>query len=190
MKLLPSAPLPRRRVLAGSLAALALLGAVEPRPAEARIILTRGMTGGGLVKLEGGGEPALAHFSLFASSMQFPEGDRLVLGTIQWIEAGSGLQLVTTEVTQCIPMEDQADGADIRGRMSVNGEGNYPFVLHAIDSGAPGSGLDAIELEINGPNAREGTEAESNGSDFIYQVSGTLVAGDFQWIIVDAEIPG
>jgi hypothetical protein len=181
------APLPRRTVVAAGLAAM-VLGLPHAPGAEARFILARGMTGGGLAKLNGDGAPRLANFSLFASSMQFPEGNTLFLGAIRWIEAGTGFRLESLEITQCSPMTDRSDGAEIRGRMSVNGKGSYPFVIHAIDGGEPGSGLDAIELDVNGPKARTGT-VEPGTTDLTYQVTATLVAGDVNWLIVDADMP-
>lgn len=182
------ASVPRRALLAGGLASLAL-GMVRPQAASARFIMARGMAGGGLAKLAGGGDSPLAHLSLFASVMQLPEGTTLVLGSIRWIEPGSGLRLETTEVNQCRPMAERPDGAEIRGRMRVNGEGNYPFVLQAIDAGPPGSGLDGIRLEVNGPTARGEEEPEAADGEFSYQADATLVAGDFQWLIVDAAVP-
>ena len=182
----PAGPLPRRMVLAAGLAAAFGLSRVPG--ADARFIMARGMTGGGLARFDAGDEPGLAHFSLFASSMQLPEGTTLFLGAIRWIEAATGLRLESTEITQCTPLPNRTDGAEIRGRMTVNGEGNYPFVIHAFDSGAPGAGRDAITLEVNGPRAREGAEAES-AADFTYEATAALVAGDMQWVIVDAALP-
>lgn len=180
--------LPRRKVLAGGLAALAV-GIHQAPAAEARFILARGMTGGGLAKLDSGSEPRLAHFSLFASAMQMPEGNTLFLGKIQWIEAATGLHLESTSITQCVALEDRPDGAQIRGRMMLNGEGDYPFVIHGFDSALPGTGKDTLMLEVDGPLAREETDADASTGDPVYATTATVVAGDFQWIIVDAELP-
>jgi hypothetical protein len=178
--------LPRRKVVAAGLVALAL-GAARPRGSDARILLLRGMTGGGLARFDGD-EPRLANFSLAASVMQLPEGNSLVVGSIFWIEAGAALQMVTTGVKSCVPMADDPDGAEIRGTMSVNGEGEYPFVFQAIDSGLPGSGLDKLRFEVNTPLAREGTDGQAGEIDFSYAVTATVVAGDFQWLLGDLPI--
>lgn len=179
--------LPRRRVLAAGLGALAL---AVPRTQDvaARVIMQRGMSGGGLAQIEGSEEPRLANFGLFASAVQLPDGTALVLGRVQWIEAGTDLQLVSTEVTQCMPMETSSDGAEVRGRMQVNGEGDYPFVAHAFDSGNPGSALDRIEIEVNTDNAREGSTEEPSDDDFEYVVTGNLIAGDIQWVVANIEL--
>ena len=180
--------LSRRRAVAAGLAALAV-GVARPQRSDARAIFQRGMAGGGLARLEGD-EPRLANLSLLASAMQLPEGTTIFLGRIQWIESGTDLLLESIEVSQCIPIEGRTDGAEVRGRMKVNGDGDYPFLIQVFDRGQPGSGTDAVTIDVNGPKAREGAEEGSPDPDFRYEASATLVAGDFAWIIVDVEIPG
>ncbi len=179
--------LARRGVLAAGIGALAL---AMPRPpgVAARVILQRGMSGGGLAQLEGSEEPRLANFGLFASSVQLPEGTTLVLGAIQWSEAGTDLQMQSLEVTQCIPATDRASSAEVRGRMQVNGEGDYPFVVWATDGGRPGSALDRVEIQVNTPMALEGAETQPSDDTFVYEAAGNLVAGDFQWVIADINV--
>jgi hypothetical protein len=162
--------------------------APRPRVALARTILQRGMSGGGLVQLDEGDSPRLANFGLFASAVQLPEGTTLVLGSVQWLEAGTGLALQSTDVVQCRPMEDRGDAAEVRGRMQANGKGDYPFVARAIDGGRPGSALDRIELEVNTPAARQGSDKEPSDNEFVYQAAGNLVGGDIQWIIADIAL--
>jgi hypothetical protein len=175
--------LPRRQLLAASFGALALV-APRAQGVATRIIMQRGMSGGGMAQLEEGDEPRLANFGLFASSLQLPDGATLVLGGIQWIEAGTDFQLQSSQVTQCIPLADRADGAEIRGRVQVNGEGDYPFLIRAFDAGRPGSALDRIEIEVNTASALDGANPGSDEA-FAYEAAGNLVAGDFQWIIND-----
>src|SRR5688500_14500058 len=67
-----SSLLPRRQMLAAGAGALALF-APKAQGVATRIILQRGMSGGGLAQLEGGEEPRLANFGLFASSLQLPD---------------------------------------------------------------------------------------------------------------------
>jgi hypothetical protein len=183
-----AAPIGRRGLLVGGLGALvsAAPGAAQ---VSGRMILQRGMSGGGLAQLDAGDGPRLANFGLFASAVQLPEGTTLVLGAIQWLEAGTDLQLQSIEVARCVPIPDRSDGAQISGRMRVNGEGDYPFVIRAYDGGQPGSGLDRIEVEVNTEAARELTPGAA-GDDFTYEATGTLVAGDLQWIIADIDTAG
>jgi hypothetical protein len=179
--------LARRGVLAAGIGALAL---AVPRPVDvaARSILQRGMSGGGMAQLEGSEEPRLVNFGLFASSVQLPEGTTLVLGAIQWSEAGTDLQMQSLEVTQCIPSNDRASTAEVRGRMQVNGEGDYPFVIWATDGGGPGSALDRIEIQVNTPAALEGAQSGPSDESFVYEAAGNLVAGDVQWVIADIDV--
>ena len=180
--------LARRQLLAASAGAL-MLAVPKAQGVATRTILQRGMSGGGLAQLDGGDEPRLANFGLFASSVQLPEGTTLVLGAIQWLEAGTDLQLQSIEVTQCIPSSDRASAAEVRGRMQVNGEGDYPFVIWATDAGRPGSALDRIEIEVNTPAARDGAQGQVSGDDtFVYEAAGNLIGGDFQWVIADIEV--
>jgi hypothetical protein len=183
----PRFSLARRRVLAAGVGAMTL-AAIGSREVSARVILLRGMSGGGLAQLEGSEEPRLANFGLFASSMQLPEGTSLVLGALQWLEAGTDLQLQSIEITQCIPSDDRASAAEVRGRLQVNGEGDYPFVVWATDAGRPGSALDRVEIQVNTPTAREGAQGEASDDTFSYEAAGNLVAGDFQWVIADSEV--
>ncbi len=182
-------PLPRRQVLTAGAGAL-LFAVPKTQGVATRIILQRGMSGGGLVQLDDSEEPRLANFGLFASSLQLPDGATLVLGAIDWIEAGTDVQLQSTEVTQCIPIADRSDGAEVRGRMQVNGEGDFPFVIRAIDGGRPGSALDRIEMEVNTAAARDGATGDASDDTFVYEAAGNLVAGDFQWVISDIDMGG
>jgi hypothetical protein len=179
--------LPRRKVLAAGIGAMALT-LPAAREAAARVILQRGMSGGGLAQLEGSDEPRLVNFGLFASAVQLPEGTTLVLGAIRWIEAGTDLELQSLEVVSCVPMSTNSSGAEVRGRMAVNGQGDYPFVVHAIDGGRPGSALDRVEIAVNTPAARQGSTAPASDDTFVYEAAGNLVAGDVQWIIADISV--
>jgi hypothetical protein len=175
-----------RRAILGAGLGMATLALSRRGNVAARVILLRGMSGGGMAQLEGSDAPRLADFGLFASAMQLPDGSTLVLGTIQWIEAGTDLELQSIEVTQCQPAPNRDDTAEIRGRVRVNGEGDYPFLVRATDSGRPGSALDRIEIEVNTPAALQHAAGEASDDTFVYEAAGNLVAGDFQWIIADA----
>ncbi len=189
MDAITTRPAPRRSLLAAGLAAavLAIPGAERTR---AKTMFQRGMSGGGLAQLETGPEPRLANFGLFASALQLADGESLVLGRITWIEAGTDLRLEALDVIQCIPIPNRTDGAEIRGRMSVNGEGDYPFVARAFDGGRPGSGLDRVEIEVNTAAAREDADPAAGDEAFEYEAFATIVAGDMQWIVADIEVGG
>ena len=69
--------------------------------------------------------------------------------------------------------------------MQVNGEGDYPFVIRAIDGGR--AGLRPRPHRDRGQHRRraEGRPATASDDTFTYEAAGNLVAGDFQWIIAD-----
>ena len=177
----------RRKIVVAGLAA-AGSGLIGVRRASARTVLQRGMNGGGLLKFERDGQPVLAHFSLFASSVQFSEDQTAVVGRIQWTEAGSGLVLESTQVNSCTVMPDNPGGRDVHGRMTVNGAGDYPFTMQLIDNGPPGTGQDSLTLEVDSPAARKAEGDDPAGAKAIYVVKAQLVAGDLQWLSFDTPV--
>src|SRR5687767_16018725 len=110
----------RRGVLSAGIGALAL-AVPKPQDAAARVILQRGMSGGGLAQLEGSEEPRLANFGLFASPVQLPEGTRRVLGATQWLGAGTVRRRQGIEVTRRFPSNDRRSRAGGPGRMQFKG---------------------------------------------------------------------
>jgi hypothetical protein len=177
----------RRKIVAAGLGAAAG-GLIGVRQASARTVLQRGMNGGGMLRFVRDDQPVLAHFSLFASSVQFSEDLTAVVGRIQWTEAGSGLVLESTEVNSCTVMPDNPGGRDVHGRMTVNGEGDYPFVMQLIDNGPPGTGQDSLTLEVGSPAARKAEGDDPSDTEAIYTVKARLVAGDLQWLSFDTPV--
>jgi hypothetical protein len=148
------------------------------------------VTGGGLAKIDNVAEPGLANLSIFASAMQMPEGETVFVGRVHWIEAGTGLTLESTEITECIPFGDHPGGRRVSGRMTVNGAGDYPFVMRTLDDGSPGAGRDTIELEVNGATVGDQIPIEVTLGEGTYAASARLVAGDFQLLIFDMDTVG
>jgi hypothetical protein len=178
----------RKTVTAGAVAALAtVLGA---REVDARFVRMRGVTGGGLAKIDNGQEPGLANFSILASAFQMPEGGTVFVGLVHWIEAGTGLTLKSTEISACVGFGEHPGGRRVTGRMTVNGEGDYPFEVRTIDDGDPGTGRDTIELEVNGATVGDEIPLEVTLSEGTYAASARLVAGDFQLLNFDMDSVG
>lgn len=177
---------PRRKALAAGAAAVAaaMLG---PSQVDARLVLQRGVTGGGLAKIDNVEEPGLANLSIFASAVQFPEGGIAFVGKVHWVEAGTGLTLESLEITECVKFGDHPGGRRVTGRMSVNGEGDYPFVMRTLDDGPPGAGRDTIELEVNGAEVGDEVPIDVTLSEGTYAASARLVAGDFQLLTYDMD---
>ena len=177
----------RRNVVAAGIAALgsSLLGA---RKAAARTVLQRGITGGGMARFERVSQPVLVHFSIFASAVQFPDGEAAFVGRLQWTEPGSGLVLESIAINDCAFSANNAGGRDVRGRINLNGAGNYPFTMQLIDNGPPGSGQDTLRLEVNSAAAREAEGEDPAEADDVYTVEAQLVAGDLQWLAFDTPV--
>jgi hypothetical protein len=64
--------------------------------------------------------------------------------------------------------------------MQVNGSGEYPFLLRAVDLGTAVTGQDTAALRV-------GT-ALAEGSDFGYEGEGLLTGGDLQLLDVVAPV--
>jgi hypothetical protein len=179
---------PRRKAVAAGIAAT-IATVLGVRGVDARLVLMRGVTGGGLAKIDNVAEPGLANLSIFASAIQMPEGESVFVGQVHWIEAGTGLTLESTEISECIPFGDHPGGRRVSGRMTVNGLGDYPFVMRTLDDGAPGVGRDTIELEVNGATVGDQIPTEVTLGEGTYAASARLVAGDFQLLNFDMGTP-
>jgi hypothetical protein len=182
-----SAGFSRRAGLAGALALVAL---ARPQVGSAALIMQRGMVGGGLVKLEHG----FANISLLATKSTFPDQHQVVVGSILWVETGTRVSLASLGLTSYEDLPGEDTGRRIQGTMSVNGTGQFPFVLDVVDGGPPGSGKDTIALTVGDDlaTAGNGTSTEETttgiGDSFRYQTSGIFASGDIQDIDLDIPI--
>ena len=177
----------RRMVLGGVLAGAAGLR-LPPWQTRGRVVIQRGVFGGGSLQLES----SQANFSIAASRLIFPDENReIVLGTLVWNEAPSGLELVSTRVTNYGRLDlppDQGQGRRVTGTAVANGGTEYPFVLEVIDAGEPGTGADAVNLRV-GDGVETGKSATpATGLGFSYAASGPLVTGDIRAADVEIDI--
>ncbi|MGH2532325.1 MAG: hypothetical protein ACRDJW_08445 [Thermomicrobiales bacterium] len=188
---------PSRLILLTSVGVLTLtlLAIGSPRPASAlppicfplppieKVCIPNpapGIAGGGVVQTASGE----AHVSLFASRLviEGATGEEPVMGAVMWLDPTweeTGLVLASTRIDYYAPVPGLDGGREIRGLMTANGEGAYPFVLLAVDSGLPGAGQDRVALAV-------GTFAEGDAaaaSDFGYSAEGAVVGGDLQLLI-------
>ena len=176
----------RRSVTTAALASV--VGLAVDRPAAAVVIMRqRGMAGGGLVRLEEG----RANLSLVATRLILPEdAGEFVVGSVRWVASG-GPSLASTAVTgyDQLPSSAGEEGRRIRGTMSVDGAGDYPFVLDVFDAGPPGSGKDRLVLAVGDAIVPEAGATPTPPSDdgFGYAAAGMLATGDFQDVDFDIE---
>jgi hypothetical protein len=172
----------RRVGLAAALAAVAL---ARPLGASAAVIMQRGMVGGGLVKFEGGE----ANFSLLASRLTFPDDRDAVVGSLLWVDSGADLTLASTALTDYENLPNQDKGKRIRGTLTSNGVGAFPFVLEVIDGGAPGSGKDSFALTVGDFVTPAAGAPAGTPSGFRYAATGMLATGDLQDLDIDIPEP-
>jgi hypothetical protein len=167
----------RRATLGAALAGAA--GLALPSETWARVIIQRGMFGGGFVQLEQGE----ATFSFFASRMIFEdENKEVIVGSVMWTDSPDGPSLASTRVTD-YEIRENAAGEErrIRGWMTSGDDPReLPFIFDVVDVAFPGAGQDTVVLTVgDGAGvAAPGTPVPSYG--YSYTASGTLNAGDIQ----------
>jgi hypothetical protein len=184
------------RIIASAGLTLALLMATlpSPTPAGAFVCLPGwpgwpycptllGIAGGGAVSTDAGD----AHLSLMATNITSDDPEAtapLTVGQVHWwapVDGGAPILLESTVVEEYGPMPDNDSGRVIRGLISVNGEGEYPFVVRAIDGGLTGEAVDYVEIQVG--DAVEGT----SGTGFTYAAEGPLTSGDVHLIAIEFE---
>lgn len=173
----------RRRALAGGVGAAALLTTAR------RVSAQRSAVGGG-GGIAGGGTIETAngpiHFSLFGSRLMLEdESEPAIFGSLRWVDEDGGWTFESTSIANYGPPADDEDARELRGTVAANGGDEYPFVLRAVDIGAPGAGEDTIRLTV-GEGAIDATPpAAAPSSALAYEVEGPLAAGDIQLLSFD-----
>ena len=180
--------LTRRHALLAGGTAIALAASPGLRPDAAARAMQRsiqsggGIAGGGVVALEDGGE---AHFSVFGSRFVVEDQDEpAIFGSLIWTDS-EGTALVSSEVTDYGPVEDDESSRQMTGTLTMDGEGDYPFTLMLTDGGGPGEGDDTLTLTVldSGDNAAPSPVA----GDAVYSAEGPLVSGDLQLLTFEFE---
>jgi hypothetical protein len=154
---------------------------------QSRIVTQRGMVGGGLVQFEQGE----ANFSLFVSRLIFSGDDaEVVVGSLIWVDDAEGRTLRSTAIIEYnVPEAQPEQGVlrQIRGTMSGDEEGEYPFELEVTDVDLPGSAQDLVVLKV-GDGARASENATPiSGAGFSYMASGMVATGDIQELDVEID---
>lgn len=182
----------RRGTVAAGIGALAAAGLLPvARTAAQKGTGSGGIGGGGQVRLASGD----ATFTLFAEKVQLAGAPApIFFGRILWLDPnwqGGKLLLESTLINQYGPIPGNDKGREIHGLMTMNGKGSYPFVMQAIDNGAPASGQDTITLTVGAaatgtPTASPvaASPVASPAASFTYTASGPVVAGDIAIIFI------
>jgi hypothetical protein len=137
-------------------------------------------------------EQGEASFSLFVSRLIFSGDDpEVVVGSVIWVDKTVDLVLRSTTITEYIVPEVQPEQGvlrQIRGTMSVDEEGEYPFELEVTDVDLPGSAQDLVVLKV-GDGARASENATPiSGAGFSYMASGMVATGDIQELDVEFDL--
>lgn len=141
-----------------------------------------GITGGGVVRTADGD----ANLVLFATQLA-DDAPQEAAGFVRWLDpiAEGGLTLESVGPIAYDWPEGEEHLRNIRGIMSVNGEGEQPFVLEVFDAGPDLLGQDTARLTV-------GDAIDDGGSSgFGYEAAGTVVGGDIQLLSSVAPVsPG
>ncbi len=143
-----------------------------------------GIVAGG--SLAGAGDDI--QFSAFGTRIEYTDGhEPSQIGTLAWYDPagldGGPVSLTLVSVSSY----GQGDADDTRvlaGTVSVNGEGEVPFSLTLVDAGPIGEAVDSVHLAV-GPDAAGDGATPATTSDFVYEASGELTAGDVQIFTAD-----
>jgi hypothetical protein len=179
-------PVNRRFAIGAAVAATAGLTIPQVQP-RGRVVTQRGMVGGGLAQFE----LSEAQFSAFAARLIFDDGQEVILGSFIWVDPPSGFTFVGNGITSYEVIDippDQGQARRTRGTVSVNGEGEYPFVFEAYDVGPPGAGQDSVVLTVgDGAVTAEGATPVA-GTGFSYAAAGPIVVGDMHDVDIEVDL--
>lgn len=145
-----------------------------------------GVAGGGSIATEAGS----TDLSLMATNIAPSDADGtepLTVGQVKWWAPdtdGQPVVMESTVIEEYGPMPDNESGRVIRGQMTVDGEGEYPFVVQAIDGEFTDETVDSVTIQVG--DAVEGI----SGTGFSYSAEGPLESGDIQLLTFEPEAEG
>ena len=130
-----------------------------------------GITGGGVVRTSAGD----ANLILFATQLT-DDAPQEAAGFVRWLDpnAEGGLTLESVGPIAYDWPEGEEHLRNVRGIMTINGEGEQPFLLEVFDAGPDMFGQDTARLTVGD------AMADGGSSGFGYEAAGTVVGGDIQ----------
>jgi hypothetical protein len=130
-----------------------------------------GITGGCGVRTANGD----ANLILFATQLA-DDAPQEAAGFVRWLDpnAEGGLNLESVGPIAYDWPEGEEHLRNIRGLMTVNGEGEQPFVLEVFDAGPDLLGQDTARLTVGD------ALGDGGASEFGYEAAGTVIGGDIQ----------
>jgi hypothetical protein len=129
-----------------------------------------GITGGGVVRTADGD----ANLILFATQLA-DDAPQEAAGFVRWLDANreGGLALESVGPIAYDWPEGEEQLRNVRGLMTVNGEGEQPFHLEVFDAGPDLIGQDTARLVV-------GDAIDGGSTGFGYEAAGTVIGGDIQ----------
>ena len=127
-----------------------------------------------------------ANLILFATQLA-DDAPQEAAGFVRWLDpnAEGGLTLESVGPIAYDWPEGEEQLRNIRGIMTVNGEGDQPFLLEVFDAGADLLGEDTARLTVGD------ALGDGSSSGFGYEAAGTVVGGDIQLLSSVAPVsPG
>jgi hypothetical protein len=120
---------------------------------------------------------------LFATQLA-DDAPQEAAGFVRWLDPNieGGLSLESVGQIAYDWPEGEQQMRNVRGIMTVNGQGEQPFVLEVFDAGPDRVGEDAARLLVGD------STGDGGSSGFSYEAAGTLVGGDLQLLSTVAPI--
>jgi hypothetical protein len=179
-------PFTRRRAIGVSAAALASLAGVATATARDATPVASPAAGATLDAIAGGGVLNQLGVEVPFSMMFFTTGgDEGVGGTFRLVDGTIESAPLVIEGTGVISYEQLSEtathGRRIVGWATINGTGQYPFMLQVEDSGEPGSGEDVFNLVLGEAAVPFLGGEDKSGCDcggFGYSLRSNVMAGD------------
>lgn len=148
-----------------------------------------GIAGAGAVQLATG----VSHFTLFASilsdlNLSEQSATDMAVARLQWDDPDAALTIESFSTDFYGPLEGVEGGREVIGWARVNGEGQYPYLLHAVAAEPRGAGPESVKLLVGDAvlDDAAATAAGLAATGFSYSADGELVGGDLQLLTFNA----
>jgi hypothetical protein len=141
-----------------------------------------GIAGGGSVKTADG---VVANLSVFGTTLSMDDETSRFFGSLILTD-DNGFKLVAFEISNYGPVDGEDDARILEGFATVNDEGRYPFSLKMVAGGFPGSGADAIKLEVEANIDESGATPEA--TELVYSIDAPLETGDITILTFDFDV--
>lgn len=108
------------------------------------------MTGGGYIDSPAGAyrpDPALTGRATFGFVSKYKRGASVPTGNTEFQFRAGDLNFHSGDYDWLV-VTANGTRAQYKGRGTINGAGDYGFILTAFDNGEPGSGLDQLRIKI------------------------------------------